>query len=69
MKALDIFHGILDKEHKPITLRLLRLPVVRCGEGRHDDVSPVDVDDVRHGLQDVEVEVRVSGDGAVHAGF
>lgn len=45
------------------------LPVVRCGEGCHDDVLPIDVDDVRHGLQDVEVEVRVARDGAVQAGL
>lgn len=53
----------------PFLFRLVILPVVRCGEGRHDDVPPVDVDDARHGLQDVEVEVGVSGDGAVQAGF
>lgn len=45
------------------------LPVVRCGEGCHDNILPVDVDDVRHGLQDVEVEVGVSWDGAVEAGL
>lgn len=45
------------------------LPVVRCGEGCHDNVLPVDVDDVRHSLQDVEVEVGVSWDGAVEAGL
>lgn len=43
------------------------LPVVRCGEGRHHYVPPVDVDDIRHSLQDVEVEVGVTGDGAVQA--
>lgn len=48
---------------------LLWIPVVRCGERRHDDVPPVDVNDVCHGLQDVEVEVRVAGDGAVQARF
>lgn len=37
-------------------------PVIWRGEGCHDDVTPVDVDDVGDGLQDVEVEVRVSGD-------
>lgn len=45
----------------------LSVPVVRCGEGRHDDVPPIDVNDVRHSLQDVEVEVGVAGDGAVQA--
>lgn len=45
------------------------LPVVRCGECCHDDILPIDVDDVRHGLQDVEVEVRVARDGAVQAGL
>lgn len=45
------------------------LPVVRCGEGCHDNILPIDVDDVRHGLQDVEVEVRVARDGAVQAGL
>jgi len=43
------------------------LPVVRRGEGRHHDVPPVDADDIGHGLQDVEVEVGVAGDGAVQA--
>ena len=47
----------------------LTVPVVGRGEGRHDDVPPVDVDDVGDGLEDVEVEVRVSGDGAVEAGL
>ena len=44
-------------------------PVVRSGEGRHDDVAAVDVEDVGYGLQDVEVEVGVAGDGAVEAGL
>lgn len=45
------------------------LPVVRCGKSCHDDILPIDVDDVRHGLQDVEVEVRVAWDGTVQAGL
>lgn len=44
-----------------------RVPVVRCGEGCHHHVSPVDVDDICHSLQDVEVEVGVTRDGAVQA--
>lgn len=55
------------------TLQLLSLPftvpVVRSGEGGHHHVFPVDVDDVSHGLQDVEVEVGVAGNGAVEAGL
>lgn len=47
----------------------VRVPVVRSGEGGHHHVSPVDVDDVSHGLQDVEVEVGVAGNGAVQAGL
>lgn len=42
------------------------LPVVRCGESCHHHVPPIDVDDVCHSLQNVEVEVGVAGDGAVH---
>lgn len=45
------------------------VPVVRSGEGGHHHVPPVDVDDVSHGLQDVEVEVGVAGNGAVEAGL
>lgn len=45
------------------------VPVVRGGEGCHDHVPPVDVDDVGHSLQDVEVEVGVTGDGAVQTGL
>ena len=44
-----------------------RVPVVRRGEGCHHYIPPVDVDDIRHSLQDVEVEVGVTGDGAVQA--
>lgn len=45
------------------------VPVIRCGEGRHHHILPADVDDVSHSLQDVEVEVRVAGDGAVESGL
>lgn len=45
------------------------LPVVRCGEGGHDNILPIDVDDVSHSLQDVEVEMGVAWDGAVEAGL
>lgn len=45
------------------------VPVVRCGEGCHDDIATVDVDDVGDGLQNVEVEVGVSWDGAVETGL
>lgn len=43
------------------------VPVIWRGECCHDDVSSVDVDDVSDGLQDVKVEMRVSGDGAVQS--
>lgn len=43
------------------------VPVVRCREGCHDDVPPVDADDFCHSLQDVEVEMGITGDRAVHA--
>lgn len=45
------------------------VPVVRCGEGCHDNIASVDVDDVGDGLQNVEVEVGVSWDGAVETGL
>lgn len=44
-----------------------RVPVVRRGEGCHHHIFAVDVDDVRHSLQNVEVEVGVAGNGAVEA--
>lgn len=37
-------------------------PVIWRGEGCHDDVMSVDVDDIGDGLQDVEVEMRVTRD-------
>lgn len=43
------------------------VPVVRCGEGCHHYILPVDVDDICHSLQDVEVKVGVARDGAVQA--
>lgn len=42
-----------------------RVPVVRRGEGCHYDILPVDVNDICHRLQDVEVKVGVAGDGTV----
>lgn len=43
----------------------LIVPVVRCREGCHHYILPVDVDDICHSLQDVEVKVGVTRDGAV----
>lgn len=46
-----------------------RIPVVRGGESRQYHIPPVNMNDFCHGLQDVEVEVGVAGDGAVQAGL
>lgn len=45
----------------------MHIPVKWCGESGHDNVTAVDADDVSDSLQDVEVEVRISRDGAVEA--
>lgn len=45
------------------------IPVGRCGEHSQDDVPAVHPDDGAGGVQQVEVEVRITGDGAVEAGF
>lgn len=45
----------------------ISVPVVRCGERCHDHIPAVDVDDIGHRLQDVEVEMGVTGDGAVQS--
>lgn len=45
------------------------IPVKWRGEGGHDNITAVDADDVSDSLQDVEVEVRISRDGAVEASF
>lgn len=42
-------------------------PVGRCGEQTQDDVASLHVYDVACGVQKVEIEVRVSWDGAVEA--
>lgn len=44
-------------------------PVSRGGEHPQDDVSAVHPDDGTGGVQQVEVEVGVAGDGAVQAGL
>lgn len=44
-------------------------PVRRGGEHPQDDVSAVHPDDGTGGVQQVEVEVGVAGDGAVQAGL
>lgn len=47
----------------------MHIPVEWRGEGSHDNVTAVDADDVSDSLQDVEIEVRISWDGAVEASF
>jgi len=44
-------------------------PVGRCGEDGQHHGAPVQLQDVRHGLDDVEVEVRVARHGAVEPGL
>lgn len=46
---------------------LSSLPVVRRGESCHHYIPPIDVNDIGHSLQDVEVEMGVARDGAVQA--
>lgn len=46
---------------------IFRVPVVRRGEGCHHYIPPIDVNDICHSLQDVEVEVGVTRDGAVQS--
>ena len=45
------------------------VPVAGGGEHAQDDVPPMHPDDGASGLQQVEVEVRVSGHGAVEPGL
>lgn len=45
------------------------VPVGGCGEHSQDDVPAVHPDDGAGGVQQVEVEVGITGDGAVEAGF
>lgn len=41
------------------------VPVGWRGEETQDDISSLHVDDAARGVEEVEVKVRVSGDGAV----
>lgn len=44
-------------------------PVGGCGEDGEDDVPAMHADDGTGGMQEVEVEMRISWDGAVQASF
>lgn len=78
MSCQVYFQFITDGSNFPTGLDLLsskkkkkkrHVPVKWRGEGGHDNITAIDADDVSDGLQDVEVEVRVSWYGAVEASF
>lgn len=54
---------------KNICSGLYSAPVSRCGEHPQDDVPAVHPDDGAGGVQQVEVEVGVPGNGAVQTGL